>query len=345
LLALLFASSPAHAQTSTPPAKKPAARLARWVDLQNATLNLRYRLADNSAGVVTTNQIQHRESLRTRIKADAPGRYALNMGLFSGSQFTGGWNNTGIGIGDWQDTLSFRTLFVSAAPIAGVEGQYGSLFILKGESTEITTYDDDGYVIGQRISVRRPRDLFFDELSATVGYFTGNPADLGVSKRVKYLNDRPNYGHYLVDKKIGSSGGISLDFTSVGGARTWRAATSLGTRELRVIDSLLFESYKRTNSNPDYGFAISLNKAINRRVGVNWGYARIDPLYGGLNADRFNIGKRVFFMINYTVSPRFSASWFVTTAVGDNVALPQRSLSNLIFSYNALPDLGRTGWF
>ena len=341
---LVCLSSHVSAQ-ATAKSQKPTAPLARWVEVQNATLNVRYRVADNSAGVVTTNQIQHREGLRARFKFDPPGRYALNIGAFSGSLFPSSWNNTGIGMGDWQDTLAFRALYASAEPVVGIEGQYGSLYVLKGESTEITTYDDDGYVIGQRVSVRRPRDLFFDELSATVGYFTGNVEEIGVSKRVKYLNDRPNYGHYLVDKKIGARGGISADVTSVDGARTWRAATNLNTRELRAVDSILFESYKRTNHNPEYGFAISLNKALNRRTAINWGYARIDPFYGGLNADRFNIGKRVFVTISYTVSPRFSASWFVTTAVGNNVALPQRTLSNLVFAYNALPDLRRTGWF
>ena len=78
---------------------------------------------------------------------------------------------------------------------------------------------------------------------------------------------------------------------------------------------------------------------------MNWGYAKIDPFYGGQNADRFNIGKRVFVMSTFTISPRITTSAFVTTAVGSNGTLPQRTLLNLIFTYNALPDLRRTGWF
>jgi hypothetical protein len=335
---------PALGQTA-PPQKTPAAPLTRWIEMQNATLNVRYRFVDNSAGVVTTNQVQHRESLRARLKFDAPGKYGLNVGLFSGSRFTSGWNNTGMGLGGWQAPLGMRILYVGAQPIAGIEAQFGSLFIIKGESTEITTYDDDGYVIGERLSMRRPRELFFDELSATIGYFTADPAEYGVSKRVKYLNERPNYGHFLMDKKIGARAGVSLDFTSVGGARTWRAATNVTTRELRVLDSVLFENYRRTNNNPAYGFALTANKAATRRVGLSGGYASIDPLYGGLNSDRFHIGNRVFFMTTYTFSPRFTASAFITRAVGNDVAIPQRTLSNLIFSYNALPDLRRTGWF
>lgn len=343
LLALAGAAAPARAQTT--PQQKPVPQLARWIDVQNATMNVRYRFVDTSAGTITTNQVQHRESLRARFKVDAPGRYALNVGAFSGSRFTSSWNNTGIGRGDWQAPLALRALYFAAQPIAGVDAQYGSMYILKGESTEITTYDDDGYVIGQRLSVRRPRNLFFDEMSATVGYFTSDPAEYGVSKRVQYLDERPNYGHYLVDKKVGTRAGISLDFTSVGGARTWRAATNVNTRELRAIDSILFENYRRTNRSPEYGFAVTANKAVTRALGFNGGYASIDPLYGGLNSDRFHIGNRVFLTATYALSPRFTASAFITRAVGNDVAIPQRTLSNLIFAYNALPDLRRTGLF
>jgi hypothetical protein len=343
LLALAY-TTPARGQT-VPPQPKPAAPLARWIDLQNATLTTRYRFADTSSGTITTNQVQHRESLRARFKFDAPGNYALNVGVFSGSRFTSSWNNSGIGLGDWQKTLAVRALYFAARPAAGVEVQYGSMFILKGESTEITTYDDDGYVIGQRISVRRPRALFFDDLSTTVGYFTSDPAEFGVSKRVKYLDERPNYWHFLVDKKVGTRAGISVDFTSVAGARTWRAATNVNTKELHAIDSILFENYKRTNRTPAYGFAVSASKAMSRELGLTWGYASIDPFYGGLNSDRFHIGRRVFVGGAYALSSRFTASAFITRAVGNDVALPQRTLSNLIFSYNALPDLRRTGLF
>jgi hypothetical protein len=345
LLSIAVCARPSRAQTQTvPPPKKPAPTLGRWVEVQNATLNLRYRFVDTSAGVVTTNQVQHRETLRARLKFDQPGRYALNLGTFSGQRFTSGWNNTGMG-SDWQKTLAVRNLYVAAQPITGLEAQYGSLYIIKGESSEITTYDEDGYVIGERVSVRRPRDLFFNEMSATVAYITSAVDELGVSKRVKYLDDHPNYWHFLVDKKAGPRVGVSTDFTSDRGAHTWRAAANLATPELRIADTTQIETYKRTNRNPDYGFAVSLNTTINRHVGLNWGYARIDPFYGGLNADRFNIGKRVFITTTVTISPRLTASYYITTAVGDNVELPLRTMSNLVFTYNALPDLRRTGLF
>jgi hypothetical protein len=49
-------------------------------------------------------------------------------------------------------------------------------------------------------------------------------------------------------------------------------------------------------------------------------------------------------MATYVVSPRFTGSAFLTRAVGNEIAIPQRTLLNLIFTYNALPDLRRTGY-
>ena len=321
--------------------------LRRWLDLQNASLNLRYRYVDTSAGVTTTNQLQHRETLRGRLKVDEAARYALNFGLFTGVRFTSGWDNTPWGRGPGQKNLAFKALYFAAQPVTGIEGQAGGLYLVKGESTEFTTYDDDGYVMGERVSVRRPRQVFFDEISVTSAYFTGGtgPENIPVNKRFGHI-DEPNYRHFLLDKKIGQRAAISADFTLEGGRRTWRQALNLTTRELRVADSIVFEQYERTNIDPAYGFAITFQKALTSRLSLNqFGYARIDSNYGALNADRFNSGNRAFVMATYAFSPEFTASFFITTAVGGNGILPQRTLTNTVFTYNVLPALKRTGLF
>jgi hypothetical protein len=342
-------SLPAPAQPGAVPAAHPSAVqgfLARWLDLQNATLNLRYRFVDNSAGVVTTNQMQHRESLRARLKFDSSGRYALNFGLFTGVRFTSGWDNTGWGINSAQKNLAFKALYFAAQPIAGVETQVGGLYIIKGESTEFTTYDEDGFVTGERVSVRRPKQLFFDEISVTSAYFVGGtgPANIPVHKRLPHI-DEQNYQHYLVDKKIGKRAGVSGDYTREGGRHTWRQAINLKVRESRVIDSVIVEAYQRTSATSGNGFAFTVDKALNKKLSVNGGYARIDPNYGPLNADRFNIGNRAFITTTYSFSPELLASFYITTAVGRNGVLPQRTLSNTVVTYNVIPALKRTGLF
>ena len=126
------------------------------------------------------------------------------------------------GIGDWQDPLSFRDLYLAAQPSPESKGNTEACTSSRANRrrSRPTTTTDTSSANGCRCGGHE--NLFFDEMSATVGYLSGAPAELGVSKRVKYLNDRPNYGHFLVDKKLGTRAGVSADFTSVGGARTWR---------------------------------------------------------------------------------------------------------------------------
>src|SRR6266852_8601776 len=133
--------APPANQTSPPPiASSEKAFVLRWFELQNATLNIRYRFVDTSAGTITTNQVQYKATLRGRVKFDKPGRYSLNFGVFTGTRFTSSWDNTGWGINDAQKNLAFKTLYFAAKPIAGIECQVGGLYIVKGESTEFTTY-------------------------------------------------------------------------------------------------------------------------------------------------------------------------------------------------------------
>jgi hypothetical protein len=249
--------APEPPATSAPPARA-AAFIRRWLDLQNASLNLRFRYADNSAGRVTTRQLQHRETLRGRLKLDAPGRFAVNFGLFTGVRFTSGWDNTPWGLGAAQKNLAFKALYGSAQPVAGLEIQVGGLYIVKGESTELTTYDEDGYIMGERLMVRRPRQLFFDEISVTSAYFVGGTGDASVpvSSRFRHI-DEPNYQHYLVDKKIGSRAAVSADYTLERHRRTWRQAVRVNVRELRLVDSIVFENYQRVRVGPDQGFAVT----------------------------------------------------------------------------------------
>jgi hypothetical protein len=280
------------------------------------------------------------------LKLDSAARYSLNVGVFTGARFTSGWDNTAWGLASAQKNLAVKNLYVSAAPVKGIEGQYGSLYIVKGESTEITTYDEDGYVMGERLAVRRPANLYFDEIDTTVAYLSSVAREIPFSRRVKYLDDTPNYRHVLVDKRLSKRIAVSTDFTDAVGVHTWREAANVKVRELRVIDTLILENYERTNATANYGFALSLDKALGKKFGVNWGYASIDPKFGGLNADRFNTGNRGFVTLTYVISPQFQTSYFITTTMGPNrVAAAHRTLMNWIFTYNALPALRRTGLF
>ena len=318
--------------------------MKRWLDLQNAATATRFRYADTSAGIVTTKQLQYRGILRGRLKFDTAGRYALNFGAVTGTRFTGSWDNTPWGINGAQTNVAVRALYLSAQPIRGVDAEAGGLYILKGESTEITTYDDDGYVTGERLRLRRPAQFFFDEISVTNGYFTGTPSSLSVSSRLRHIGTS-NYQQFLLNKKIVRRAAVSGDYTIETGRRTWHEALSLDVRGSRILDSVIFDNYQRTNATAAAGFALTVEKALTRKLTVNGGYARVDPKFGGLNADRFNLGRRVFTTTSYALTRDLVAAFFITTTVGDNGVLPQRVLSNASLTYNLLPALKRTGLF
>lgn len=50
-------------------------------------------------------------------------------------------------------------------------------------------------------------------------------------------------------------------------------------------------------------------------------------------------------VVIYSISPEFLASAFITRSVGNDIPLPQRTLSNVVFTYNVIPALKRTGLF
>lgn len=320
----------------------PQGGISRWIEFQTVTLSARYRFTENSRGLTTNNQLQHNEALKGRFKFDAAGRYSLHAGLFSGNNFTGSWNNTGIGTGNMASNLYLKQLFFSAQPIKGLEVQYGGLYVTRGESTEITSYDNDAYITGQRISVKRPKQLFFDEVSVTYAYL-GDLTSPGINRRWRRLG-QSNYHQFLVSKRLGKRAVASADYAFQSGVETLRQGIKLNTKEVRFVDLLRFENYQRLDVRPAYGFAVSGEKAVSKRLTIGGGYADIDPNYGGLNSDRFNRGKRLFASGTFALNPEFSVSAFATRGVANNFTVANRTRTDLIFSYNLLKALQRRGF-
>lgn len=313
----------------------------RWFDLQYATLSARYRYVESGALVTTTNQMQHKESFRGRLKFDRQGRFSLNAGVFSGRQFIGSWNNTGWGTGTGQSNLALKQLFVAAAPAKGLTLEYGGLYILRGESTEITSYDEDGYIMGERINLKRPDRFFFDEISVTCAYL-GDISIPNINKRFHRLK-QSNYHQFLIAKKIGRRVGISVDYTFQDGKETMREAVKLTIPEMRLLDFIRFENYQRTDVNPDYGFALYGEKVLRRRITLGGGYAQVDPHHGNLNADRFLTGKRIFLMSSFQILPELSFAPYLTRGVANHVPITQHVRLDFVLNYNLFKSLQRAG--
>jgi hypothetical protein len=340
---LLICALSLNAVAQTPQSSQPTSerKWTRWFELQAATLTARYRFIEDSQGETVSSQIQHQEIFRGRFKFDAAGRYSFNASVSSGNQFIGSWNNTGGGAGNATTNLYLKHLYVSARPFAGVEIQCGGLGLLRGESSEITTYDNDGYIMGERVSVKSPKRLFFDEIAVTHAYF-GELNTPDINKRYHRLK-QSNYHQFLVSKKFGARVATSADYTFQAGMETLRQAVKLDLHEARLIDSLRFEDYERLDVHPAYGFALVGERRVTNRFTLTGGYAHTDRFYGGLNADRFNFGHRVFLLGSYALAPEFTVSIYYGHAVNDNYTESNRDRFETLFSYDLVKGLKRAG--
>lgn len=318
--------------------------LARWIDLQTGTMAARFRLTETSSGVVTQNQLQHSEQIKARVKIDASGAYAVGFALGTGNTFVRGWNNTQVGFAagtpdGYASNVFVKQLFASAAPAKGIEIQAGGLGIVKGENTEVTSYDNDGYMLGERVSVKRPRTFYVDELSVTLGYL-GDSTTSSLWPRLHRLGET-NYYQVFAAKRFGRRLASSADVTTVAGATTLRNGLSVSTPELRVPTSIRFEHYERFNA--AYGYSISGERAVGKWVTLSAGLVDIDQMYGGLNSDRFGSGRRWFTTDTIALGRELSMQIFYQHAVANPYTLQNRRSLQMLLTYNVAKGLQRTG--
>lgn len=313
----------------------------RYFELQKFDLQSRYRFVDNSDGVTTNNQLQYGLGIQGRFKIDAKGNYSVNFGFASGNSFTSGWNSLGIGPGgDYQSPFKdvyLKQLYLGAKPFKGVEIQAGSIGFNRGQATEITTYDNDAYLMGARVTVKRPGDLFFDEISVT----SGQLGDLKTPNALRRFDSfgQSNYQQVLVAKNIGKRTVVSGDLTNQWGVSTLRQGVTVKTPELGFLSLVRVEAYQRLEERPDFGYSVYGEKGIGKRLTVGGGYADIDPNYGGLNGDRYNKGRRVFGQAAYKLSDDFTLQLWATQAFGNPYKVANDTRMDVILQYNVLNGL------
>jgi hypothetical protein len=345
LLLLLVSVRTGAAQTTPPAAKAPEPALRRWFEFQQFVVSPRYRFVETSADKTTANQMQYRDQIRARVNLDAKKRYTVNAGFFSGSNFISSWNNLGPGTGTFDSTNQYmKQLYFSATPVAGIEGQFGGIYVNRGESTEWSSYDDDGFLVGGRASLRRPKSLYFDELTVTYG--TLGPAnEPNLWNRWDALGD-PNYTQVLVAKRFSQMVSASFDYTGYADTDTLRGAIALRFKPKAALSALRYEQYVRTSDpNAAAGFAITAERPITKWVRLQGGYATIDEHYGGLNADRIQRGRRFFVIANVPIWGPFSASLFATHALDATYSISNNTRFDAVFSWDVLNSLRKTGVF
>jgi hypothetical protein len=345
-LLLAFAGT---AQAQTPPAstaaRPPDPPLRRWFEFQQFVLATRYRLIESSADVVTSNHMQYREQIRARVNLDPKKRYTINGGLFAGNSFIASWNNLGPGTGEFDGADHYlRQLYVDAAPVTGLDAQFGGLYVTRGEVTEYTSYDDDGFLVGGRGSIRRPKTLYLDEITVTYGTL-GPSNHPNLWDRWKLLDD-PNYTQVLGAKRFSQMVAASLDYTNYESTDTIRGAIALRFKPKSALSALRYEQYVRTSEpNSAAGFAITAERPITKWVRLQGGYTTIDEHYGGLNADRIQRGRRFYALANVPIYGPLTGTIFATRALDADYSLSNKVRFEAVFAWDILNSLRQTGVF
>jgi hypothetical protein len=309
----------------------------RWFDFEALTGAARNRYVRADGGI-TTHPLQYQVIARARFKFGSKGKYSVVGLLTTGNNIQSGWNLTGLGTGNGQAGFYMKQLYFEAKPIKQVDVQFGGSAPDNGENTEVTGYDNDAYLMGERVKIVYPKKLYFDEISFT-NAFIGHITKPSVFSRFKRLG-KSNYHQFLVRKTINKRASFSADYTFDSGTDMLRQAVKVNIPELKLVDNIRFENYQRLDPNPGYGFALTGEKKIGKKLNFLGGISKIGHTL--LNGDRYPRGTRVYFHTAYKMTPELSIGPVIIQAIGplDSPALP-RTRFEFIASYNFLEALHR----
>ena len=340
ILPLFFFLGTVAAQTPSP---TPVVHkeIKRWFDIEALSVSMRYRFIETNAGQTASAQ-QYQLVGRGRFKFDSKGKYSVVATLATGNNIQSGWNNTGWGTGDPQGDINVKQLFFEAKPIKPLVIQFGGIAPNNGENTEITGYDNDSYLMGERVRVHDPKRFYFDEISAT-NAFVGDVNRPNVFRRFKRLA-KSNYHQFLVRKTINKRASFSADYTFDSGTDTLRQAVKVNVPETKVVDSLRFENYQRLDPQPGYGFGLTGEKRVTSRLNIVGGVTKISHTM--FNGDRYPRGTRLFLSGTYRITRELSINPVIIQGVGPlpTPSIP-RTRFEIVASYNILEALRHYGIF
>jgi len=373
----------------------------RWLDLTTFSHSERYRNQYGDDGFHYFENGQQRSVVAGKIKLDAGGKYTIGFRATSGRTFNWAYADyAGRGfatsfkqsadvldpygddaVGEAYDadpagvkqaealksagwSFYLRDLNISATPVKALTFQFGSFGFERGLSTEITTFDDDGYITGERVTLRDPHHLYFDQISLTSAYFGffGTPNVFARGGGFTKSNYRQVAATKRVNKRVGVSGEYNW-ISNNSRTNTFREAVVVAVPESLFLDNFRVEAYEMVNrvslegndESPRQGFALVGEKKIGKLSG-DVGFASIDRNYGlysgssylqeigfSLNGDNYNTGIRIFSHVNYKLTPVITAFGFYTRITGQMITNLDRQGLNagLTFDLKALANSGR----
>jgi hypothetical protein len=344
LLVALTAAAPALAQTATAAAEPdaPAPPIRRWLDVQSVHVGSRFRWYKNSAEELRSSNLQWQTQLRGRFLFDQRGRYALGAFASTGASFPSSWNNTGAALGDYQGPFNIKQLFVAAEPVRGLQFEVGGLHFNRGELGEHVTYDNDAYLIGERVTYR-PVKRRISQVSVTAGYFGGSDYnEVNVFKRFERM-DEFNYGQALIAFSLHPRVSASVDYTYEDGRDIYREGINIRMpSSVKLLTALKLEAYQRPTEEDGYGFNVSGDFRY-KRYSLTAGVMSVDQYYGSptrqaFNGDRYEDGTRQYTIHTLQITPALQFVIFQTEAFATDFPI------NLQHRFDALVTFNPTAW-
>jgi hypothetical protein len=321
-----------------------APAIRRWIDVQHVQLAARYRRIVSTDGEVSSNSLQWQPQVRARFLIDPKAKLSVHVGAFSGSSFISGWNDTGLGIGDPTGTFNVKQIFVDVAPLRGLDLQVGSLYVLRGENTEITTYDSDAFITGERIDWRPSRGPL-TQVAVTAGYL-GDLRLPNAFDRMNRMNDW-NYVQALVGGHIAPGVTASADYTYQDGDDILREGISIALEGL--LASMKVELYQRVSKDVAQGFNMAVDIQPVTPLRITAGIKMIDFAYGiandEVNGDRYLRGSHVYTQGTYTLSRDLSAGWVYLEGFGNDQPISNNRRFELLVTFNPTARLKEKGVF
>ncbi len=364
------------------PALPPKPLFNRWLALDSFSHSERYRNAFATGGFHDFENAQARSLIIGKVKVDAAARVSIGFRASSGRYFNWAYSNftgdsflsrvrdprmiayltpaqnqekirsvfadpAGASTKTYSNGWQFymRELYLDVSPVKPLSVEFGSFGIERGLSSEITSFDEDGYISGERVRLHAPKQLFVDEVSFTNGFF-GDLDKVNFFVRGSSLENF-NYRQLAAKKQLSERIGVSGEYTWQVGTHTLREAAVGKIGESKAVDKVRLELYQRLNAitfpgvahspvgpvaplivRGAAGFAVSAEKKVGKLSG-DLGFASIDKdyaLYDGsrflhavgftLNGDTYGLGKRPFAHAALEVAPGITAFGYYTHAVG-----------------------------
>jgi len=371
-------AAPIATKATSAAAVEPKASFSRWVDVTEMSESQRYRNSYDENSEKIFDSGQQRTALSAHIKIDREGRYFIGVRAESGQFFNWGYADyighdfkyfSGLTLNgftpaeytsfltayaadpgganqDFRDkgwNFYVRDLYASVSPIKQLTVEFGSIQIERGYSSEITTFDDDGFIAGERVRLHDAH-LGVDEISFTSAYL-GDVVTPNFFERGTRLK-QSNYRQLAAKKLLNSHVAVSAEYNWLNGTDTVREAALFKVPESKVLDEVHVELYQRLNTvtfpgvaasflgpvapepiKGGEGFAVFVAKKVGP-VSGDLGYDTVDSHYGvylnsrfledvgfSLNGDSYSTGNRIFGHMSIKMNPVVSLFGYYTHTV------------------------------